>query len=351
MAVFPTSPDELTPDWLGPRLAPGRVLRAVAHDGIGTGQMAMSLRLTLDWESPADDLPATFVAKVPSADPTSRATGMATGAYAKEHLFYREIAPSTRARTARCVVNEFDVESQEFLLVLEDLAPARVGDQLKGCSVEQAEIAIDVAAALHASWWESPRLSELESWMGGAPTAERQAQMDMLWALGWAQFLERHEPKFSPQERDLAERFGAGLSAWMGGRTGPITVVHGDFRIDNMLFGADWMVPVDWQTTTLGEGVSDVAYFLGASLLPSDRRLHEERLVHRWCHGVAERGVVTPAWNDVWDRYRRYSFSGFLMAVVASFLTQRTDRGDEMFWVMASRHLAQARDLDAGALL
>ena len=355
MATFPTSPAALTAAWLADRLAPGHALRAIEQHRIGTGLMAMNLRITLEWDEPKDALPRTVVAKVPSADPTSRATGTGTGAYAKETMFYRHVAPHTKTRTARCYVNEFDPETHDFLLIMEDLAPAQVGDQLDGCSVAQAEVAIDVAAALHASWWDHPRLAEFEPWMGGSATPERQAQLDMLWAMAWPQFLERHSERFSVEDRALAEQFGRGLAAWIGARSSPLTVVHGDFRIDNMLFGPDWMVPVDWQTTTIGEGISDVAYFLGASLLPVDRETHEQRLVRRWYDAIAEavgeRAASGAQWESVWNRYRRYSFSGFLMAVVASFLTQRTDRGDEMFWAMASRHLSQARHLDAGHLL
>ena len=49
------------------------------------------------------------------------------------------------------------------------------------------------------------------------------------------------------------------------------------------------------------------------------------------------------AWND----YRWYSFAGYVMAVVASILVVRTDRGDDMFMVMAHRHGQQALDLGA----
>ena len=39
------------------------------------------------------------------------------------------------------------------------------------------------------------------------------------------------------------------------------------------------------------------------------------------------------------------------MAIVASTLVRRTDRGDEMFIAMADRHARQALDLDALDLL
>jgi hypothetical protein len=48
-----------------------------------------------------------------------------------------------------------------------------------------------------------------------------------------------------------------------------------------------------------------------------------------------------------WNAYRRFSFAGVRMAVIASMIVVQTDRGDDMFMAMASRHAQQALDLDA----
>jgi hypothetical protein len=49
--------------------------------------------------------------------------------------------------------------------------------------------------------------------------------------------------------------------------------------------------------------------------------------------------------------YRRHAYGGYIMAVGASMLVQRTPRGDEMFLTMARRHAAQILDLGSEALL
>jgi hypothetical protein len=53
----------------------------------------------------------------------------------------------------------------------------------------------------------------------------------------------------------------------------------------------------------------------------------------------------------VWSEYRRYTISGFLMAVAASMLVEQTDRGDDMFVTMAQRHGRHAIDLEAAEFL
>ena len=62
------------------------------------------------------------------------------------------------------------------------------------------------------------------------------------------------------------------------------TAIHGDFRLDNMLFdgsgSARPVTVVDWQTVHVGSGPQDVAYFIGNAFADVDeRREHEERLV------------------------------------------------------------------------
>ena len=63
------------------------------------------------------------------------------------------------------------------------------------------------------------------------------------------------------------------------------------------------------------------------------------------------RAVDGFSWERCWRDYRRYAFSGFLMAVAASMMVVQTDRGDEMFLTMARRHGEQILDLEAEEFL
>ena len=79
------------------------------------------------------------------------------------------------------------------------------------------------------------------------------------------------------------------------------------------------------------------------------RREHEAALVDRYVAGLARQGVDVDR-DAIWDGYRRYAFGGLIMAIVASALVRRTDRGDEMFLTMAQRHAHQGLELDTEAL-
>jgi hypothetical protein len=107
---------------------------------------------------------------------------------------------------------------------------------------------------------------------------------------------------------------------------------------------------VDWQTPGHGNGVGDLAYFIGAGLLPEDRRQHEWSLVNRYIAGIEAYGhQVDNEWVE--NHYRCEAISGIVMAVIASQIVGRTTRGDKMFEVMATRHLLQALENNALGLL
>ena len=60
------------------------------------------------------------------------------------------------------------------------------------------------------------------------------------------------------------------------------------------------------------------------------------------------RRTLKPADDDVWDGYVLGTAGGYLMAVIASQIVEQTERGDDMFVTMATRHAAQI--VDSGLL-
>jgi aminoglycoside phosphotransferase (APT) family kinase protein len=119
-----------------------------------------------------------------------------------------------------------------------------------------------------------------------------------------------------------------------------------------MLFGVPdgRVVVLDWQTVSPGHPLADVSYLIGTSVAdPAVRKTEEEGLVRHYCDRMEALGAALP-WDVAWIGYRRYATAGFLMAVTASMLAKRTERGDEMFAVMAERPARQMMDLDTLSL-
>jgi hypothetical protein len=85
-------------------------------------------------------------------------------------------------------------------------------------------------------------------------------------------------------------------------------------------------------------------------LVVEDRRAHEEELVNRYINGLQSRSInVVADW--VHRHYRREAIAGVIMSVVASQIVQRTERGDQMFTAMATRHIQHALDSDTLSLI
>ncbi len=354
---FPRAPEQVTPHWLETVLrAAGAAVSgtraAVEATCVGTGQMGTCIRYALSWDVADPNAPASVICKFPSADPRSRATGLAMRTYEVEVGFYRYLARTVDIRTPVCHFADIDPTTGDFVLVLEDLAPAAPGDQLTGCTVEQAAIAMEELAKLHAPRWNDTRLAAVPWLNRNTPDAIELAARLLSGLL--PVFLDRYGTRLTADETDIAERLLSAVGAWLRDREPPFVIQHGDYRVDNMLFGTAEGGPslavVDWQTAVWGPPVADASYFLGASLPTAARRANERALLGVYRDALAARGVSFDR-ERLWRDYRRYAFSGFLMAVGASVMVVQTARGDEMFLTMARRHAAHILDLEALALL
>ena len=131
-----------------------------------------------------------------------------------------------------------------------------------------------------------------------------------------------------------------------------MTLVQGDLRLDNILFGGqdNKAILLDWQTASIGLPLNDIAYCISTSFAdPKVRAKSEEILVKEYYDLLEVKDYYS--FEDAWNDYRRGSFVGFLMAVMSAMIVERTERGDEMFAVMAERSGWQAMHLDALSFL
>jgi len=334
-------PTEVTSDWLAAALGrAGLNVRSVAP--IGTGQMSQSHRVSFVGRDAAE---STVVVKLASEDPTSRATGVGMGAYEREISFYRHLAGRIGGPLAGCYLAEFDPAEGWFTLVLEDIAGATQGDQIAGCSVQEAGLALRALARLHA-----PVLGDLA--LGTADWLNKPNPLNQALLTGLLpSFLERYRERVASEHAEVCERFVASIDGWALDRHPPLGLVHGDYRLDNLLFEADTCTVVDWQTVGWGPAMLDASYFIGGGLEVDDRRVHERDLVAIYHDELLAHGVKGFEWEQCWEEYRRQSFHGILMTVAASMVVVRTERGDDMFMTWLKRNAQQILDLDALSLL
>lgn len=194
-------PNDITSDWLSGVL--GGDVEIVGSGRIGDGLVGMNMRYELRG---ASGMPERLIAKLPSPDPTSRATGIALRNYEREVKFYRHIAPTVDIRVAQCFHSEWHEADGDFVLLLEDLSPAQQGDQVSGCSAEQSRTAVLELARLHGPRWGDTSLDEIEFLQ--RRTAADADQLGMLWAMFMPSFLATYSKYLDTDQVGLIERFG-----------------------------------------------------------------------------------------------------------------------------------------------
>ncbi|MDG2028265.1 MAG: phosphotransferase [Acidimicrobiales bacterium] len=346
--VTPTiidDPANITGHWLQ------RILEANGHDveitsisreAVGTGQMAHNERYKILYAGDTDG-PASVVIKFPSPSEESRAAG-ASGGYRNEVNFYLELAPDLDVVVPDCLYGAVTEDSSAFTLILEDLAPARQGDQIAGGTDDQILIAAENLAGLHAPRWGDPTLGDIE-WLQ-ASGGDAIAYVELFTPM----FIERYDARLSDDAKRVFTEFGAKVGNWIDREPSVHTLVHGDYRLDNLMFASAYggapVSAVDWQTVGVAAGGRDLGYLLGNSADADDRRRHEPEALDRYRAAMTAAGVDLSA-DDVMAQYRHGTFQGPFITMLGSIAVGQTDRGDDMFMAMAERSAAQIVDLEA----
>jgi hypothetical protein len=369
--ALPAATVDLTPAWLtgalrrAGTLCDARVVAVASEQvGEGAGFVGTLARLRLRYDTTEPGAPPTVVAKLPTHLRANRALAELGGGYEREIRFYRELAQALPVRTPVCFVAERDpggggrprlarvlvgcldrcpsrlrrwlidrggrlavARGRRYVLLLEDLGAAVAGDQIAGCEPGQARAALRALAALHASHWQRSALREL-GWCAAFHAAPRTLHMYFRDAL----------PRVRAMDAIADSPRAVALLAWLarhgvaferGLRHLPDTLIHGDFRLDNLFFssrGEDAVVTLcDWQTVAVGPAVFDLAYFLASSLRPEETVEVECTLVGGYHAALCASGVHGYALERCLADYTR-ALVAVLHRVVAG--TQLVELGD-----------------------
>lgn len=365
MSDLPGSSAAISAGWLNEvldeYLGGGGRISAVETEiiGEGVGFVGEVARLTLSYDGEPDAAaPSSLISKMPTTNEGFHAIGMMLGLYQKEAGFYQEVAPEITVRIPRCYANLTDGEAH-FILLLEDLAPMRPGNQLASATVEEARLALAAAAQLHARWWEHDKLESFSSWLPtpGSPYFEM-LKGAYIGALGNFERVFGHliTPDIAALANRGAEDYERMMDAGVGRR--PYTFVHGDFRLDNMMFGdgpetAPFAL-LDWQLPFRANPLWDVVYFLGGNFEPEWRRQHQDELVAGYHQGLVDGGVENYSLDQCREDYRAATLVllGYLVTGANDIdLDTLNDRGREVVETMFLRYSIALTDLGAAEFL
>lgn len=347
--------DALPADLRGGRPITG-VDTQVIGEGVGfVGELA---RLTLHYggEQAPPDAIRSLIAKVPTSNPGFKHIGVALGLYEKEHSFYRHVADRVSLSVPTVYLNHADMDAHEFLLLMEDLAHLRPGNQLASCTLEEAEVVLRAIAGFHATWWEHPELTEFASWLPHDDSPYwlmlEQAYKDSLPAVRptFGYLLSEHVMELGER---MAERYSEFVQA--GAARRPHTFIHGDFRLDNMMFGQNLeFTLLDWQLPFKANPLWDVTYFLAGNFDPEFRRTHQGHLVRTYHDALVAAGVTDYPFEQCWEDYRANGLVllGYIGTMAADVdMDSFNDRGREVLEMMVSRYALAVEDLGAAEFM
>lgn len=345
-------PAGITPSWLTAALRDSGYLGVesvteVTVKRVGTGQMGVCVKVHAVYDSENVRAPKEFVVKLASADPMVRAFMGPTG-YRSELCFYQHLAGRVRISAPRCYLAVTD--GDWFSLGLEDLSPARPGDQLAGCTPVQVHAAVLELVGLHAPMWGVAEIAMHPCLAEARYTLDFSALLREVMPA----FLARYGRHLTSAHIEFFELVAATAAQWGHLQADVVGLEHGDYRADNLLF-ADGpagvsVAAVDWQGVSLGDGGRDLALLIGGALTVEERRRHEHELLRRYHDAMSAAGVER-SWTNCWDTYRFGVVRTMPTLVLGSMYSTQTGRGDAMFVELAHRFGEMALDLNVPMLL
>ncbi|MEP6870029.1 MAG: oxidoreductase family protein, partial [Novosphingobium sp.] len=146
----------------------------------------------------------------------------------------------------------------------------------------------------------------------------------------------------------IIEEFTPHYGRWCCGSGKNLTLVHSDFRLDNMLFDRDGTgVTLDWQTFSSGHPGRDTGLFIGCSLATEIRRQSEKAILAAYHQRMTALGVTNYSFEECFDDFRWGVFIGLQNVVIGMNAVQSTERGLKMFRQKLAKCCATIMDHDA----
>lgn len=358
LSDLPRTSEDLTSAWLSDHLSLDGQKHQIEVDTVQPLEAVNSFQgnlVRVAINTPADsDLPGSLVVKMVPENEQLRAIGRQLGIYGREAAFYAQIGSFAQLRVPRYFGSAVDAETGDSTIAMEDLSHLRTGDQIAGFTLSEARRTITQYAQMHATWWNAPHLPDYE-WLPPWNLPAMVAYIPTIYPAAWSACADIFSDKLSDGDRALGELLGEHIAALMEhAGSGPITLVHGDARHDNLMFGEDESEPpfvVDWQYVASGRGMLDIAYYLtqgGDAELVAPAELE---LVESYHDAICEGGVKAYDLDTCWEDYRRFALYMLVFPVfTASMIDSSSETQRNALGTILKRGLRAAHRLNSADL-
>ncbi|AMN47681.1 aminoglycoside phosphotransferase [Steroidobacter denitrificans] len=138
-------------------------------------------------------------------------------------------------------------------------------------------------------------------------------------------------------KRGEMEALMEALAARMPPDDGQCSLIHGDYRLDNLIFDAQTLrakALLDWELSTLGHPLADLAYFCATPRLRPDEHIPGLAGIDREQLGIPTEAQIVQQYSELrgiaqishWDFYIAFSF--FRMAAILQGVYKRALAGN-----------------------
>jgi hypothetical protein len=264
-------------------------------------------------------LPRGWFVKLPSLAWRARMITALPRLLHTEVRFYNELAHCVPVTKPVCLAAQSQF-GRGSTLVLADVAEFAgvASSPRESLDISQSQLVIEQLARFHGHFWNtvhhpnyrwlSGSVRRLEDSLGSAlavPLMKRGLQL-----AGTAIPARLHKPalRYARYRRKVMKFLAAA----------PQTLIHHDCHSGNLFWNSDKSHAgfLDWQLVRMGEGVSDVAYFLATALNPDTRQKHELELLTRYSQILSNQGVIGIDTAFLIQRYRAHLTYAFEAMIV-----------------------------------
>jgi hypothetical protein len=237
-----------------------------------------------------------------------------------EVRFYNELAAAVPLSKPVCLAAQSRF-GRGSTLVLADVAefdgvPSAASDTL---TFEQAALVVEQLACSHARFWNNVHLDPEYRWLAGPIRLLEDALGTALAVPLMKRGLRLADGHIPSALHASAIHYARHRRAAMRFLSdAPKTLVHHDCHPGNLFWNKNRSKVgfLDWQLVRIGEGVSDIAYFLATALSVETRRLYEAELLFKYFQALADRGITDVDNTYLMQRYRAHLVYAFEAMVV-----------------------------------
>ena len=309
-------------------------------------------RLKLRYERGSSSTPGSVVAKFADRDP--KVKSLFAPFSAREVDTYRHLGADSEFIMPRCYYSDFDPETGDCAILMEDLGRGRQADNIDGFWAGDAEELVKAIAVFHARWWGTAELDQPRWQPLPFDRAARQLERFMPDA---QTFLEKYGEQVDGNFREVISLYSEKLIPIIEAASNPPrTLIHGDLHMDNVFFDTDFrgcpVTAIDWAGTGRGRGATDIAYLAVLGLAVNLRRSIEHKLVRIYHTTLVAEGVAGYSLEQCQADYRSGLLHPFHITLrTLGYLDLSDERGKYIAGAKIERTSAALREHDLVGLL